>query len=243
MYIDNVKHLPFYESLPEFYKELIRVWVQINKNKMTTNHDNFETVRKQIIWGNKNLQFNSKTLIFKNWIKDKILFVNDLVDENGVINENKILDKLTNKSNWISEISQLKAAIPNAWKNIFKFDNSKHSIVKTELKLHIKNSRGITLHLNNINNKQIYWCLIEQKIAKPLTHNFWKNELKFEDTWENIYKFIHKLFDNRFKQFRFKSLHQAIPSKVNLHIWKISTSNVCNVCLVNDSYQHQFKPL
>ena len=88
MYIDNVKHLPLYESLPEFYKELIRVWVQINKNKITNNHDNFETVRKQIIWGNKNIKFNGKTLIFKNWIKNKILFVNDLVDENGVLNEN-----------------------------------------------------------------------------------------------------------------------------------------------------------
>ena len=67
-----------------------------------------------------------------------------------------------------------------------------------------------------------------------------KNELKFEDTWENIYKFIHKLFDNRFKQFRFKLLHRIIPSKVNLYIWKISTSNLCNVCLVKESYQHQF---
>ena len=55
-----------------------------------------------------------------------------------------------------------------------------------------------------------------------------------------MYKFIHRLFDNRFKQFRFKLLHQIIPSKVNLYIWKTSTSNLCNVCLMKESYQHQF---
>ena len=50
MHMDNVKILPLYEYLPAFYKDLIKVWTHINKNKTTNNHDNFETIRKQVIW-------------------------------------------------------------------------------------------------------------------------------------------------------------------------------------------------
>ena len=46
--------------------------------------------------------FNKKSLIFKNWIKSNIIFVNDIIDIHGQINEETILQKLKDKTNWIS---------------------------------------------------------------------------------------------------------------------------------------------
>jgi hypothetical protein len=61
-------------------------------------------IRKQIIWGNKYIKYKGKCLVKVNWIKSGIIFINDISDEYGHISEYKIIAKLRNKQNWISEI-------------------------------------------------------------------------------------------------------------------------------------------
>ena len=77
---------------------------------------NFREIRKQIIWGNKYIEYKGKCLVKVNWIKSGIIFINDISDEYGHISEYKIIAKLRNKQNWISELNILKKAIPKLWK-------------------------------------------------------------------------------------------------------------------------------
>ena len=63
---------------------------------------NFVDVRKQIIWGSKFIKLEHKTLLFNNWINSDLIYVNDILDENGEIPHNCILNCLNNKSNWIT---------------------------------------------------------------------------------------------------------------------------------------------
>lgn len=49
-----------------------------------------------------------------NWIRSIIIYINELIDENGQIDEKIIRRKLKIKQNWISEISILKKAIPRS---------------------------------------------------------------------------------------------------------------------------------
>jgi hypothetical protein len=44
-----------------------------------------------------------------------LIYINDILNENGEISQNLILDKLKYKNNWISEFICLKKAIPNEW--------------------------------------------------------------------------------------------------------------------------------
>ena len=74
--------------------------------------NNFRLVRQQIIWGNQHIALKGKCLILKNWINSSILYVNDILDNEGKISENTILSKLDEKQNWISESNQLKTAVP-----------------------------------------------------------------------------------------------------------------------------------
>ena len=68
----------------------------------------FAEIRKQLIWGNKFIMFKNKCLMFDNWINSDLIYINDILNENGEISQNLILDKLKNKNNWISEFICLK---------------------------------------------------------------------------------------------------------------------------------------
>jgi hypothetical protein len=54
-------------------------------------------------------------LLFNNWINSDLIYVNDILDENGEISHNFILNRLNNKPNWITEFTTMKNAIPKEW--------------------------------------------------------------------------------------------------------------------------------
>ena len=78
-------------------------------------------ILKQPIWGNKFIKFKGKMLTHRTWINSGILYIKDIVDENGTLNERTITEKLINKSNLISELPTLKKAIPKIWKYTTSF--------------------------------------------------------------------------------------------------------------------------
>jgi hypothetical protein len=45
--------------------------------------------------------FINKSLMFDNWINSDLIYINDILNENGEISQNLILDKLKYKNNWI----------------------------------------------------------------------------------------------------------------------------------------------
>ena len=94
-----------------FYTDIIKCWINAHKTSFSQ-VINFKDIRKQKNWVNQYISFNKKSLIFKNWINSNILFVNDIIDENGQIKEKIILQKYIDKTNRISEFNKLKYAIP-----------------------------------------------------------------------------------------------------------------------------------
>ena len=52
--------------------------------------------------------FDHKTLLFNNWINSDLIYLNDILDENGEISHNFILTRLNNISNWITEFTIMK---------------------------------------------------------------------------------------------------------------------------------------
>ena len=45
----------------------------------------FADIRKQLIWGNKFIMFKNKSLMFDNWINIDLIYINDILNENGEI--------------------------------------------------------------------------------------------------------------------------------------------------------------
>ena len=139
-----------------------------------------------------------------------ILFINDIIDDNGEISENVIFQKIRNKHSWIMDFSKLKLAIPSAWKTILKSHCSKRTKVNTSLSLKLNLENGKVMFLENTNSKIVYNIFISRKFTSPYMHTYWNtyllpNYLEFDSIicWKNVYNTIHKLEDPRFKQFRF----------------------------------------
>ena len=59
--------------------------------------------------------------------------------------------------------------------------------------------------------------------------------------WKNIYLNLHSIPDNRIKQFKFKLIHNILPTNELLHIWKIKDNPFCSNCKQYiDNYNHFF---
>ena len=128
MNIDVKKHKQFLNNIPEFYKNVLTSWIKTGGGQLNSPLT-FSHVRKQILWGNRFITFENKYLFFKEWIISGIIFVNDIIDKNGKITQEFILQKFKNKFNWISEFSILKKAFPKNWIEILKTDRSVKGIV------------------------------------------------------------------------------------------------------------------
>jgi hypothetical protein len=58
------------------------------------------------------------------------LFIKAAVEmQNNQISHNFILNRLNNKSNWITEFTIMKKAIPKEWVDIIKTENSQKCVV------------------------------------------------------------------------------------------------------------------
>jgi hypothetical protein len=238
MNLDSLKSLTIQTfKLSKFYKCLLSIWIQFkqlsgNYIEATKHYE----IRKEILWGNKFIKCNNKSLLFKNWIDSDIIFVNDIISDIGLIDTNIILNKLKNKSNWISEINMLKKAIPNRWKNVLSTSASVNTRVNTKLILSCQNKSFI-----DMTNKDIYQLYIKRFFEKPYIHNYWNQRLHETINWKSWYHIIHKsVVDNKIKQFKIKLLHNLIPTNLNLFKWKVKDSPLCAHCKEVEDYEHFF---
>ena len=95
MNLDSFKSLEneLTKYTPAFNKELLKTWSTCRGGGGNKSPQNFRKIRKQIIWGNKYIEYKGKCLVKVNWIKSGIIFINGVLDEYGHISEYKIIAK------------------------------------------------------------------------------------------------------------------------------------------------------
>ena len=163
--LNNIIVNKYAKQIPEFYGELLRSWNKIGGGQTRTPL-NFADVSKQIIWGNKLIKVDHKTLLFNNWINSDLIYVNDILDENAEISHNFILNRLNNKTNWITEFTILKKAISKEWVDIIKTENSPKSVVNI-CKNYVLIKRN-PYRFSILKNTNLYELLLNEKFIKPM---------------------------------------------------------------------------
>ena len=58
-------------KIPSFYKNILETWVNEGGGN-SSEPKNFESIRNQILWGNKFIKCAGKSLLYKNWIDANI---------------------------------------------------------------------------------------------------------------------------------------------------------------------------
>ena len=175
MNIEYKKMKDYLRYIPDFYKEILQTWIKMGGGQTKT-LSHFAEIRKQLIWGNKFIMFKNKSLMFDNWINSDLIYINDILNENGEISQNLILDKLIYKNNWISEFISLKKAIPNEWYHTLQAQNSIKSVVNFQKDKLIVN--GKCIDPSQLSNKYLYNEYINVKFLKPIGINTW---LRYSD--------------------------------------------------------------
>ena len=245
MNMDNPKNLNGIKSIPEFYQNIIKSWIEIGGAQKSYPKNNIE-ILKQPIWGNKYIKFKGKMITHKSWINSGIVYIKDLVDNNGIICERQILEKLKNKLNWIAELSIVKKSIPKEWLHSIQHDTdwNNYQINHHNIKLMVKHKHK-EKSLLKMKNKDIYNILCEKIHSDPISYIYWENILdirpnikkKFNDSFHFIFQ---TLKDNKLKIFRWKLAHKILVNTEMLHKWKITANPLCSLCSVPDNYQHFF---
>ena len=220
--------------------EILQTWIKMGGGQTKT-LSHFAEIRKQLIWGNKFIMFKNKSLMFDNWINSDLIYINDILNENGEISQNLILDKLKYKNNWISEFISLKKAIPNEWYHTLQAQNSIKSVVNFQKDKLIVN--GKCIDPSQLSNKYFYNEYINVKFLKPIGINTWLRYLSINEkpNMSQLYSFIfHYLEENKLKIFRWNLLQYIIPTKKLLMKWRIAINIQCNFCGQDEDYLHYF---
>ena len=174
-----------------------------------------------MLWGNRFIKYKGKCLLFVNWIESGILYINDIITNNGNISETVILQKLISKRNWLAETNIIKLAIPTPWKEILKSDES----INSNVNIKTAYPYGKNLDLRTLANKDIRSVLITKHFTSPYLHKFWETRLNQKINWHSLYFTIHKLIVNtKVRQLKYKILNRIIPTNENLFKWHIYNS-------------------
>ena len=235
----NIKTLKEVIEIPNFYIETLTSWFELT-NKETISTKNYVDIRKQIIWGNKQITYKNKVIFLSRWINSNLTYINDTTDENGNFSEKFILSKLENKSNWIAEFSLIKNAIPKEWMDTLQSEISVKT--KVNIKPEELNMDNTSIKMKELNNKNIYDSLINRKTEPNIGIEKWKRVFSCDNyIVRKALEFIHYyLKQNKLKIFRWKLISNILPNGQNLYKWKIISTDLCMLCNTIDNYEHFF---
>ena len=161
MNFNQICRFPYMENskISIFYKEMVLSW-HIS-NIVNCPPINVSQIKNEVIWGNRYILNNNKTLFLKRWIDVGITHIGDICDTNGFITLQNLKEKL-NTANVIHEYKLVLDSIPKRWRDCIK------QIVDPNWKRDnlsfTWNNKKYSYHdLKNITCKCIYSFLLEKK--------------------------------------------------------------------------------
>jgi exonuclease III len=236
-----------YKISPKFYEDVHNFWSEIrtiNKSNLSKN-----IIKSQIIWKNRYITSgikpkNKKTLHWKEWIKNGILTIDDILkDDNKFMSEFEI-QKIFNIKCTYLDIYQIRGCIPSEWKNVItksNEQNKKDNVIEKDI--FICNSMYC---VDTICTKPIYEYFTRQKAKEPTCIKKWTEmypgfKTAVNDIWENIFRISFKITrETKLQTFQYKIIHRLIACRKKLFDWKIVDHPTCLFCSELDDLRHFF---
>ena len=224
-------------NLPTFYKLILSSWFALKQEPST-----IANVQREIIWNNKFITVNNKSLFNKNLYREGLIFVNDLIDNNGsFISHQTLVNTFGNNINFFEYIC-LKDAIPQKWRQLLRHQTpiNMNPIDETVYFTHNNICKPIKL----VQSKQIYWVLNTQHIIKPTCINRWFNKyfIDFSEIrWKNTFTLIKTITTNtKLIEFQFKIIHHVYASDSYVSHFDNTVRKTCIHCHVDNNIPHLF---
>jgi exonuclease III len=227
-------------NLTEFYKQVLESWTEIRN--ITLKNITPQNIRNECLWLNHNICMRKQSLNWKNWQTKGVYLISDIVHEDGTfITPNELSTKMGHPCNFM-QFNSLKDSIPKLWRTSLKEQNEAntpmpyneppHLIVKNKIKC-----------IQKIQNKDLYWILVENKQCQPIIKDKWTVKLGInisEKDWTNIFTIPKVVKDTKLRAFQYKVLFNLIICKSYLHKIGKAPNDKCDKCNKPDHLIHFF---
>ena len=229
------------QDIPEYYIEAIRTWRNIKYDNIVEESD----IHQQLIWYNKSIKVNNKSVYNQRLFTSGLWVLSDLYEDGKLIPFNIWVKRGANPNdflNWMGLVNSLPQYIRNMAKVVNNLDKP-----------------NFTTRIFTVNKqfKSIEECqqrdikdIIRMTKLSSLTVNDFKAKNKYAIqfnnidtlTWEKIFSLpIAVNCNNKLKDLQFKILHRIFPSYQFLYKVKKVESPKCVFCEIYDeSLEHLF---
>ena len=229
----NSKHLG--KSISSFYLELLDYFKELRSYFQDEYNSDL------ILWNNRDITIEGKSLYWKQWVATGIYFIHDTLNEQGkYLTYEEFKCKYKININCINYF-QILASIPT---NLKSKAASTMRPLESSLQEHnifnLSNNKSILL--NKIRCKDYYALFQEKAEIIPTSVKSWSKQYpNVADKWKELFHNIsHLSIDNKPKQFSFKLLHRILVTKKELKRFKIAPNDECFFCKRPDSLEHAF---
>lgn len=211
----EVNKLPI--QLSNFHRQALLCWLLIYKHNFSPH--------KQLIWNNKIVKYKNKSIFYDNWIKNDILMVSQLMNNEGYLLTYTEFLNIFRIPITPREYSIVFDAIPEGLLRLLRGSSEPHkqSMNKKQVLLN-----GIDIKDSKCNNK-FFRCLVHCP-ATPRNKYFW-NELFGNINWRLIWTYNNKYcINNKVFEIYFKIIHKIYPTNEFLKRYKNDLSESCTFC-------------
>ena len=210
-------------TLPIFYRECLQAWSSF------TNYDSssYEGLMNKIIWNNKYIIRQGKSIFQSFFYNLGILKVGDLVSKEGVfLKSDKILNSSLSPCNSFALMGVFDA-IPKEWRSIIKMSPYWMDQTCFELKIADK-----LINPADVTSKMVYkeFCSLKQT---PTTAKakIWNKYPDLLIEWKKLYSLAFETtLDTKLREFQYKILNLIIFTNEKLHRFKMVDSPLCAFC-------------
>jgi hypothetical protein len=213
-----------------FYNSIIKNWGKLR----TTINPNKYLLKNEIIWNNKHIKINEKSINWKKWINSGIYKIEDILDKDSrFLKLETLKEKYKLNVNILNYISLIKN-IPKAWLEILKDKSDIPS--DTDLKL-------VRILNGNINAKDIYWILVDRKYKEHPSIRKWEEDypalVEENEIWPKIYYNSYiTTRETTLQSFQYRIINRTINCTKKLYDWGISSTPNCLYCGAVDNIIH-----
>ena len=104
-------------NLPPFYIQVLLFW-QERRNYATQEID-VQQILKEVIWNNRRIQVNHKSIFYHDWYAKGIITIRDIVDDNNIfLTFTSFKEKFAIETSLYTKYYGIINAIPQEWKKI-----------------------------------------------------------------------------------------------------------------------------
>ena len=208
-----------------FWIEVFEDWsctLDRYKNHVKTEQD----ILSQCIWNNDNIKIGNKPVVYKNWIKNGVVFVNDIIDINGTPYPlDALCVKYSLKTNFLQYEGVKRAILSYANSIGISFTHKLNEPIYPFFISCINNCLG---------HQKIYDMLLDSHLARLPCYDRWEQFLdsKFSDyEWKCFNSIANKCTPSTYLQwFQYKILHRILPTNQFLFKIKYLDTSKCSLC-------------